>query len=193
MALRPVLRPLLALANATDRPASGQSVEQRRRAAARGPLTMRYVTDPGRHRVQTDDHRVAVPGGEIQVRTYRTPGSWSTPAHLYLHGGMYWLGSVSEYDPICRWYAGVTGAMVASVGYRLAPEHRYPTAVEDAYAALAWLSDQANSLGVDPTRISVGGFSAGGGLAAAVALMARDRCGPPSSCRPWSHRCSTSA
>lgn len=178
MALRPVLRPLLALSKATDRPATGQSVEQRRRASARSPLTMRFVTDAGRRPVQTQDHRVAVSGGDILVRTYRAPGSWATPAHLYLHGGMYWLGSVDEYDPICRWYAGATGAMVASVGYRRAPEHRYPTAVEDAYAALAWLSDQANSLGVDRTRISVGGFSAGGGLAAAVALMARDRSGP---------------
>lgn len=178
MALRPVLRPLLALANATDRPPTGQSVAQRRRVSARSPLTMRYVTDPGRHQVDTQDHQVSVPGGEIGVRTYRTPGSWATPAHLYLHGGMYWLGSVAEYDPICSWYAGVTGAMIVSVDYRLAPEHPYPTAVEDAYAALAWLSDQANSLGVDPARISVGGFSAGGGLAAAVALMARDRSGP---------------
>lgn len=178
MALRPVLRPLLALSNATDRPAIGQSVAQRRRASARSPLSMRFVTDPGRHRVATEDHRVAVPGGEILVRTYRTPGSWATPAHLYLHGGMYWLGSVEEYDPICRWYAGATGAMVVSVDYRRAPEHPYPTAVEDAYAALVWLSDQANSLGIDPTRISVGGFSAGGGLAAAVALMVRDRSGP---------------
>lgn len=183
MGVRPVLRPLLALVNAAERrqppgPAQG-SVAERRRAAARGPQQMRVVTARGRTPVVTDDHRVPVEGGEIGVRRYRPAGrSGPLPTHLFLHGGSYWLSSVDDYDPICFTYAGGADCQVVSVDYRLAPEHPFPTGVEDSYAALLWLVAHAAVLDVDLDRLSVGGISAGGGLAAALTLMARDRSGP---------------
>ena len=107
-------------------------------------------------------------------RTARTPG----PAVLYLHGGGMISGSVAIYDgPVSR-YVSNSGVSMLAVDYRLAPEHPYPVPVEDCYAGLRWLAEHADELGVDPARIAVMGDSAGGGLAAAVALLARDRGGP---------------
>lgn len=181
MAVRVALRPMLALTNAFERPKRDLTVAQRRTASTRGPRQMRWVTARGRGRVQTSDHTVPVAGSDIVVRIYRPAGQADTTrlaAHLYLHGGSFWLGSVAEYDPICRYYASAASCAVVSVDYRLAPEHRFPTALEDGYAALTWLVEHAAELGVDPQRISVGGFSAGAGLAAGIALLARDRGGP---------------
>ncbi|WP_375424603.1 alpha/beta hydrolase [uncultured Friedmanniella sp.] len=181
MGVRPVLRPLLALANAAARragPPQG-TVAERRAAAARGPLQMRVVTARGRTRVVAEDHRVSVEGGQIGVRRYRPAGrSGPLPTHLFLHGGSYWLSDVDDYDPICRSYAGGADCQVVSVDYRLAPEHPFPTGVEDAYAVLLWVAANAGDLDVDLARLSVGGISAGGGLAAALTLMSRDRGGP---------------
>lgn len=182
MAVRAVLRPVLALTNLGARlgpTGPDLNVAERRAAAARDPMRMEIVTSRGGRPVFTRDHRVSVEGGTIGVRTYRRAGGAVVqPAHLYLHGGSFWLGSVAEYDPICRYLAGRADCTVASVDYRLAPEFPYPTGLEDAYAALIWLAEAAGILGVDPARISVGGFSAGGGLAAALAMVSRDRHGP---------------
>jgi acetyl esterase len=101
------------------------------------------------------------------------------PALLHIHGGGFISGSIDlELDFLVSTTRDL-GIAIASVDYRLAPEHPFPAGVEDCYAALVWLHDRAAVLGVDPARIAVGGGSAGGGLAAAVALMARDRHGPP--------------
>lgn len=179
MAVRAILRVMLAVANAGERERPGLSVPERRAAASRGPLQLRWVTARGRRSVQVNGYVVPVVNGEIVVRVYRPAAARdSLPAHLYLHGGSFWLGSVADYDPICRWYAAEVGCAVVSVDYRLAPEHPYPTGLEDAYAALTWVVEHAAEIGVDPQRISVGGFSAGGGLAAALTLVARDRSGP---------------
>ena len=180
MPLRPVLRPLLALANVLEREDRSRPVADRRAAAASGLLQMKFVTAPGRRRVASMDLLVPVDGGQIMIRVYRPAGHALTPmpTHLYFHGGAFWLDSVAVYDPICRWLAGTVDCQVISVDYRLAPEHRYPTAVEDAYAALCWAAEHAQGLSVDRDRLSVGGFSAGGNIAAAVAMMARDRSGP---------------
>jgi acetyl esterase/lipase len=97
---------------------------------------------------------------------------------LYLHGGGMILGSVAIFDgPVSR-YVAHTGVPMPSIEYRLAPEHPHPTPVEDAYAGLIWLAAHAEELGVDPNRIAVMGDSAGGGLAASVAILSRDRGGP---------------
>ena len=88
------------------------------------------------------------------------------------------LCSMQTHDPICRTYAGLAGVAILSIDYRLAPEHPYPAAVEDLYTAVGWAADNAPALGTDPTRIAVMGDSAGGGIAAGVALLARDRGGP---------------
>ncbi|MDP9282924.1 MAG: alpha/beta hydrolase [Chloroflexota bacterium] len=110
----------------------------------------------------------------ISARLYR-PRSGTLPLLVYFHGGGWVVGSVALADPFCRAIANASGCAVLSVDYRLAPEDRYPAAADDAYAATRWSADHASELGIDPSRIAVGGSSAGGNLAAVVALMARER------------------
>jgi acetyl esterase/lipase len=138
------------------------------------------TSQPIAHEVRTTDYEVTVAdGATILARWYRLPAGDSRAAVLYLHGGGMILGSVPIFDgPVSR-YVARTGVPMLSIEYRLAPEHPHPTPVEDAYAGLTWLAGHAAELGVDPDRIAVMGDSAGGGLAAAVAILARDRQGPP--------------
>jgi acetyl esterase/lipase len=117
-------------------------------------------------------------GKEILLRWFHKSGSRPGSAALYVHGGGMILGSVDVYDEILRRYVSASGVPLLAVDYRLPPEHPYPTPVEDCYAALRWLAGHASELGVDPARIAIMGDSAGGGLAAATALVARDRGGP---------------
>ncbi len=129
----------------------------------------------------TDYHAKAEDGTPILLRWYTKDGSTATepgPAAVFLHGGGMILGNVTLFDTTVARYVSSSGTPILSVDYRLAPEHPYPTPVEDAYTALTWLHDHAEELGVDPARIAVMGDSAGGGLAAGVALLARDRGGP---------------
>lgn len=98
---------------------------------------------------------------------------------MWLHGGGFVMGDLDTEHPWATRIAAAAGVTVVSVGYRLAPENPFPAALDDAYAVLAWVHKTASELGVDPDRIAVGGHSAGGGLAAAVALRARDEQGPP--------------
>ncbi|HEY0238734.1 MAG TPA: alpha/beta hydrolase [Friedmanniella sp.] len=150
--------------------------DERRAENERSPLAMRNVTRPGRGPLTVSDHPV---GEAVRVRRYRPAGATAAlPTHVLIHGGSYWAGSVESHDPLCAWYARSVPGQVFSVEYRLAPEHPYPAGVEDCYAALLWIAGRAAELGVDLSRLSVGGVSAGGGLAAAVALLARDRSGP---------------
>jgi acetyl esterase/lipase len=135
------------------------------------------ATVPGVER--TDVVTAAGDGAELKLSWYRNttaepPGS----AVLYLHGGGFIVPLLPAYDGMMRAYTKATGVPMLLVDYRVAPEHPHPTPVEDCYAALCWLADNVAGLGVDPSRVTVMGESAGGGLAAAVALMARDRGGP---------------
>lgn len=121
-----------------------------------------------------------VPGSDgdpdVVVRIYRLVAQvQASPALLWIHGGGYVLGDIDSTDLVVRQLVADTGCVVASVDYRLAPENPYPAPLEDCYAALRYLFDQAGVLQVDSTRIAVGGASAGGGLAAGLALLARDR------------------
>ena len=121
------------------------------------------------------------PTGSIALRLYRPRGAAPSailPALIYYHGGGWVIGDLDSHDVLCRELANGSGASVISVDYRLAPEHRYPAAVDDAYAAYIWISAHAKDLQIDVTRLAVGGDSAGGNLAAVVALMARDTKGP---------------
>jgi acetyl esterase/lipase len=108
-----------------------------------------------------------------RVRLHRPPDAdASAPALLWIHGGGYLIGSAAQDDALCRRFARRLGITVAAVDYRLAPEYPYPIALEDCYAALTWLTRLPT---VDPAKVAIGGASAGGGLAAALALLARDR------------------
>jgi acetyl esterase/lipase len=128
--------------------------------------------------ITTVDRRVPGPAGapEVFVRIYQPADRPDTlPALLWIHGGGYVLGSVERDDLLAKHLARVGQCVVASVEYRLAPEHPFPAPVEDCYAALKWLVAQSTKLGVNTARIAIGGASAGGGLAAGLAVLARDR------------------
>ena len=118
-----------------------------------------------------------VPGDpDVPIRIYRPLGA--SGAVVWLHGGGFVMGDLETEHPWAVRVARGAGAVVISVGYRRAPEHRYPAALDDAYAVMVWAAGQATDLGTDPGRIAVGGHAAGAGLAAAVALRARDQHGP---------------
>jgi acetyl esterase len=122
--------------------------------------------------------RVSYSSGEIPVRVYIPREGEVLPVLVYFHGGGWVLGDLESVDSLCRSLANAANCAVVSVDYRLAPEHKFPAAVEDAYSATRWIVDNAASLHGDPRRIAVGGDSAGGNLAAVVSLMARDEHGP---------------
>jgi acetyl esterase len=117
------------------------------------------------------------PGGPLAIRIYR-PKDALRAALVYFHGGGWVLGSLESADATCRALTNRSRCVVISIDYRLAPESKFPAAVDDAYAATRWIADNASDLRIDPARIAVGGASAGGNLAAAVALVARERGGP---------------
>jgi acetyl esterase len=121
------------------------------------------------------DREVPGPAGPLPIRVYRPGEDRPRPALMYFYGGGWALGSLDTGDAVCRALANRAGCVVVAAGYRLAPEARFPAAVHDCHAATAWVAAHADEVGADPDRIAVGGDSAGGNLAAAVALLARDR------------------
>ncbi len=128
-----------------------------------------------------EEHRLPGPGGELTLRLYRPAppaDGGRPPVLLYLFGGGWTLGSPDTSDAVCRALTNAVGCATASVGYRLAPEHPFPAAVHDCAAAANWLAAHADELGLDAGRLAVAGDSAGGNLAAVLALLARDGDGP---------------
>lgn len=121
------------------------------------------------------------PAGSVRVRLYRPfrANATAAPALVYFHGGGWVVGDLDSHDHLCRQLAGKSGVVVIAVDYRLAPEHKFPAAVEDTQAALRWVAEHAGELRLDATRLAVGGDSAGGNLAAVAALALRDAGGPP--------------
>ncbi|MBR9865842.1 MAG: alpha/beta hydrolase [Oceanospirillales bacterium] len=129
--------------------------------------------------VSVSDLSIPGPGGELTLRCYRPEGlDELAGAVLYLHGGGFVVGSPRDYDGVVSHLSRWSGCLIVQVYYRLAPEHPYPAAVEDSYAALCWLADAATELGFKPGPIAVAGDSAGANLAAVCALLARDNAGP---------------
>jgi acetyl esterase len=122
---------------------------------------------------EVTDLTIPGPGGELPLRLYRPASTRPLPVLLYFFGGGWVLGTIDTADGVSRSLANASGALVAVVGYRLAPEHQFPAAADDCYTALRWVAEHAAGIGADPARLAVGGDSAGGNLAAGVALRAR--------------------
>ena len=172
MSLDPQARALLDQANAMGMPPlHTMSVPEARASLA----AMASLQGEPQSVAQIVDRHAPGPAGDVPVRLYTPAGQAPFPALVYYHGGGWVLGGLDTHDGVCRQMASSAGCLVLSVDYRLAPEHKFPAAAEDAYAALQWVATNADGLGVDPARIAIGGDSAGGNLAAVVALMARDR------------------
>ena len=147
-------------------------------AEARAQMARRTAPEQQVPSVGVADRTLVGPGGDLPVRIYTPEGAGPFGALVYYHGGGWVLGNIAMTDLPCRLLAKASGCIVVSVDYRLAPEHKFPAPAEDCYAAVKWLEDHAASVNCDPSRLAVGGSSAGGNLAAVVALMARDRGGP---------------
>jgi acetyl esterase len=179
MTLAPQIQALFAAAP-EDPPGSLTVQEQRQRIRHLSDLTYRRFGRGAEPVATVTDYPVRVEGGEIVVRAYRPSGQAPLPAHVELHGGGWWLGSIDEYvnEAICSFRCAHAHCVIFAVEYRLAPEHPFPMAIDDVYAALRWIADHAPELGIDADAISIGGSSAGGNLAAAVTLRARDTAGP---------------
>jgi len=131
------------------------------------------IAKPELQRVE-DVHIPARDGAALPARLYAPSTGTPLPVLLYLHGGGFTIGSVATHDILCRELAHLSGCAVVSLDYRLAPEYKFPTAINDAWDALQWLAQHGAKLGLDTQRMAVGGDSAGGTLAAACALLARD-------------------
>ena len=140
----------------------------------------RLFSGDGNQDVTTRDTHFPGPGGDVPVRVYTpTGGGDPRPLVLYFHGGGWVIGNIETHDAVCRDLASASDMVIVSVDYRLAPEHPFPAAVDDCFAALEWVHRHAGDLGGDPDRIAVAGDSAGGNLAAVTAMLTRDRQGPP--------------
>ncbi len=124
------------------------------------------------------DRTVPAEAADIPVRIYAPDGNATTGALVYFHGGGWVIGDLDSHDETCRKLCSNSGQTIVSVDYRLAPETRFPGAINDCFIATRWVADNAALLNIDPARLAVGGDSAGGNLAAACALMARDKGGP---------------
>jgi acetyl esterase len=150
--------------------------------AARNNRMAMFALPPGRDDIAKEDRRVPGPVGAdaVPIRIYRPKAAANGPRGCVfeIHGGGFMMGSIEMMEPWCEHVAAELDAVVVSVEYRLAPEHPFPAGIEDCFAALGWTAKNAGELGVDPARLAIAGQSAGGGLAAGTALLARDRGGP---------------
>jgi acetyl esterase len=158
---------------------------------ALSPAEARALQRAGVEKINLDGEAVARvenksidgPGGALDLRIYWPSSVPGLPVCVYLHGGGFVIGDLDTHDPLCRRIANKAGAIVISVDYRLAPEHRYPAAVEDAEAALIWAAANAGEIGGDPARLAIAGDSAGGNLAAVASHRALDAGGPALRCQ----------
>ncbi len=170
-----------AAAPGTPAPASNEELVSTRRALLVRALESRASIPGLPNKVETRDVTIS---GTLTGRVYTPPGGSETlPVLVYLHGGGWVAGSVATHDPFCRLLSVAAGVIIASVEYRLTPEHPHPAALDDAVAAVRWAANNAAQWGGDPSRLALGGDSAGGHLAAAAANRLCATAGPPS-CGP---------
>jgi acetyl esterase/lipase len=134
---------------------------------------------PAHPELRVENRLIDGPAGTIAIRIYWPPTGFVSSVVLYFHGGGFVVGDLDTHDGTCRRHAVGAGAVVVSVDYRLAPEHPYPAAIEDAWAATQWVASHGTGVGAGPTRMAVAGDSAGGTIAAVMAQRARDNGGPP--------------
>jgi acetyl esterase len=174
MPVHPEAQQLLAALEAAGLPPFEHMTVPQAREATKGFIDLQGEPEE----IATEDRTIPGPAGEIPIRVYTPAGEGPKPVIVYFHGGGWVIGELDTVDNPLRRIANRTGAVVVSVDYRLAPEHVYPAAFDDCYAATAWVAEHAAELGGDPERIAVSGDSAGGNLAAAVAIATRDRQGP---------------
>ncbi len=154
-------------------------IEQQTPELLRAGYAALSATESKAEMASVEDRTIPGPAGDLPVRVYvPTDAPGPRPALVYFHGGGWVIGDLDTHDGTCRAVAAASGVTVVSVDYRLAPEHPFPAAFDDCVAATRWVADNAAELDVDPGRLAVGGDSAGGNLAAAVALALRDG-GPP--------------
>ena len=175
MALDPQVQAVLDLVIKSGRPAYHTLSPKDARQLFRETRPASTPTPP---EIGAVENRIA---DSIPIRTYRPRGAAAgapLPTLVYFHGGGWVIGDLDTHDVLCRQLTAEAGVMVISVDYRLAPEHKFPAAADDAWAATRWVVANAAQLGVDPGRVAVGGDSAGGNLAAVVSLMARDAGAP---------------
>ncbi|SFF67876.1 acetyl esterase [Fontimonas thermophila] len=178
-ALNPHARQVLDQMAASGAPTLDQLTPVQARAAAQAGFLM--LQGPKPEVASTADLKAEGPAGPIPLRVYRPLGRRADerlPACLYFHGGGFVIGDLTLYDNLCRILANAARCAVIAVDYRLAPEARFPAAVDDCWAATRWVAARADELRIDAQRLAVAGDSAGGNLAAVVALMARDAGGP---------------
>jgi acetyl esterase len=173
------IQPIVDLMNAAPGPPAHEIPVSQARAAH--DRETEIMSGPGEEVAEVRQVEAPGPGGPVPIRVFRPLGAGEGPLPLvvYLHGGGWVIGSLDGFDPLCRALANRSGALVASVDYRLAPEHPFPAAPEDARAAVRWLHEEAAALGADPDRVAIAGDSAGGNLATVTARRLRDEGGPP--------------
>ncbi len=183
-ALHPDVEKLLETIRLSGRPPFQKlSVAEARQAYSDGRAVLQPLPDEV---AEVRDLTIPGSGGPLPLRLYRGAGTSDAaalPTLLYLHGGGWVLGDLDSHDGVCRRLANLAACRVVAVDYRLAPEHRFPAAIDDAAAALAWMAANAAALRIDPARLAVGGDSAGGNLAAVLALMGRDGTVPATACQ----------
>ena len=175
MALDPAAVGLLQQIAEAGGPALNELSPAESRQAAQG---FAELGGPGDDVADQSDRTIPGPGGDIPIRIYTPKGDGPFPCLVYFHGGGWVIGDLEMVNAACRTLAARTNCVVVSVDYRLSPEHKYPAPFDDCFAATAWVADHGDQIGVDGTRVAVGGDSAGGNLAAAVSLRARDEGGP---------------
>jgi acetyl esterase len=179
MALDPESQRLIDLMAAANRPAWNTLSPQ---AARDLYLSLRPAAQgPRPAEVKVVDRTIAGPAGDLAIRIYRpvsAPADAKLPCLVYAHGGGWVFGNLDSHDVLCAQFALEAGIVVFAIDYRLAPEARFPGAFDDVVAGLKWVAANGATIGVDPTKLAIGGDSAGGNLAAAVAIWARDNGGP---------------
>lgn len=171
--LDPQAKALLQMLEGREETTTLTPEENRRRG-----VETRKLAGPAESVAKIEEYKIPVENGEITARIYTPEGEGAFPVFIYFHGGGWVLGDLEIVDSPCRSITNRAECIVVSVDYRLAPEHKFPTPLEDCFEATKWVANHAKEWGGDPTRIAIGGDSAGGNLAASVTLMARDQGGP---------------